>query len=469
MQAHLEDRLGLRFREPVAALAHPGLGAQALGPRRDVPGARQHFRHRARAPGARQQRDLGFGGRRRALDGRDHLVDVRQRDGEALEDVGSLARLAQVVHRAPRDHFAPVPQERFEHFLERQELRLAVLQGDHVDAEHRLHRRLRVQVVEHDVGHFALLELDHDPHAVLVGLVAQLADAVDVLVAHQLGNALEQACLVHLVRQLGDHDRLPPAALHLLHLGARAHRQAAAPGLVPGDDLLRPVDDPGGGKVRPRNVLHQPGEGERRIVDQGHAGVDHFAQVVRRDVGRHAHGDAGRAVDQQVRDPGRQDGGLTLLAVVVLHEIDRFLVDVGEHLRRQVGEPAFGVAVGRGRIAVDRAEIALPVDEQVAHGKVLRHAHHRVVGRGVAVRVILAEHLADHARALHVRTRGDVVGLLHREQDPAMHRLEPVADVGQRAAHDHAHRIVEIRLAHLLFEIDRQDFARDIRHAWDCS
>ena len=63
----------------------------------------------------------------------------------------------------------------------------------------------------------------------------------------------------------------------------------------------------------------------------------------------------------------------------------------------------FGVAHRRRRIAVDRAEIALAVDQQVAHRERLRHAHDRVVDRGIAVRVILADHVADHARALLVR------------------------------------------------------------------
>src|SRR5580693_7795109 len=48
----------------------------------------------------------------------------------------------------------------------------------------------------------------------------------------------------------------------------------------------------------------------------------------------------------------------------------------------------FGVAHGRGRIAVDRTEIALPVDERQAHGEILRHAHERVVDRLVAVGMV---------------------------------------------------------------------------------
>ena len=193
--------------------------------------------------------------------------------------------------------------------------------------------------------------------------------------------------------------------------------------------------------------------------------LDHFAEVVRRDVGRHADRDAGGAVDQQVRHARRQHDRLALLAVVVGDEIDGLLVDVGQQLGRQLRHAALGVPVGRRRIAVDRAEIALAVDQHVAHREVLRHAHQGVVGRGVAVRVVLAEHVADHARALLVRPVPDVVALVHREQDAAVHRLQAVADVGQRAPDDDAHGVIEIRPAHLVFEIDGEDFARDFSHA----
>ena len=356
--------------------------------------------------------------------------------------------------------------ELLEHLLEVEDLRLAVLQRHHVDAEHRLHRRVLVQVVQHDVGDLAALELDDDAHAVLVGLVAQAVagDAVDDLLAHQLGDALEQPRLVHLERQLRDDDGLP-ALVVFFDGGARAHVQAAAPGCVSQRDPLRAVDDAGGREIRARDVLHQGGDREARIVDQRDARRHDLAEVVRRNVGGHADRDAGGAVDQQVRHARRQDDRLFLLAVVVVDEVDGLLVDVREQLRGQRRHAALGVPVGGRRVAVDRAEIALPVHQLVAHREVLRHAHQRVVGRGVAVRVVFTEHVADHARALHVRARRDVIAFLHREQDAPVHRLQSVADVGQGAPDDDAHRIVEIRLAHLVFEVDVEDFARDFGHA----
>ena len=171
---------------------------------------------RAHQPG------LGFHRVRRGLDERDDLVDVGQRHGQAFENVGAIARLGEIENRAARDDLAAVTQEGLEHLLEPEQLRLAVDQRDHVDAEHRLERRLREQVVQHHFGDFAALELDDHAHAVLVGLVAQVGDALDFLVADQLGDALDQARLVHLVGQLGDDDGLAPPTLSMSSKCVRA-------------------------------------------------------------------------------------------------------------------------------------------------------------------------------------------------------------------------------------------------------
>jgi hypothetical protein len=74
------------------------------------------------------------------------------------------------------------------------------------------------------------------------------------------------------------------------------------------------------------------------------------------------------------------------------------------------------------------------------------------------VRVVLADHVADDARALLVRAVPVVVQLVHREQHAPVHRLEAVARIGQGAPDDHAHRVVEVRAPHLLFEADGEGF-----------
>jgi hypothetical protein len=116
-------------------------------------------------------------------------------------------------------------------------------------------------------------------------------------------------------------------------------------------------------------------------------------------------------------------------------------------------EPGLGVAVGGGRIAVDRSEVALAVDERIAEREVLGHPHHRVVDRAVAVRVIVLEHLADHAGRLLEAARREQALLLHRVEDPPVDRLQAVAHVGQRAADDHRHRVVEERAPDLVLDV----------------
>ena len=242
------------------------------------------------------------------------------------------------------------------------------------------------------------------------------------------------------------------------------HHDAAAAGAVALAHAAQAVDDAGGGEVGRRDDLHQLVDRRLGVLQQVQAGVDHLVEVVRRDVGRHADRDAAGAVDQQVRQPRRQHQRLVLAAVVVRAEVDRLLVEIGQHLVGDLGEPDLGVAHRRGVVAVDRAEVALAVDQHVAHREVLRHAHQRVVDRLVAVRVVLADDVADDARRLLVRPVPVVVQLVHREQHAAVHRLQAVARIGEGAADDHAHRVVEVRAAHLLFEADGQRFLGELGH-----
>ena len=154
----------------------------------------------------------------------DHLVEVIERDLQPFEDVRARFRLAQLELGPPPDHFAPELDEVLDDVEQREDLRPASDDREHDDPERRLQLRVLVQIVQHDVGHLAPAELDHDPHAVAVRLVPQIGDALDHLLAHQLGDLLDQPRLVDLVGNLGDDDRDAIAFLALLgrRLGAQA-------------------------------------------------------------------------------------------------------------------------------------------------------------------------------------------------------------------------------------------------------
>ena len=272
--------------------------------------------------------------------------------------------------------------------------------------------------------------------------------------------ALGEVVRVDLVRQLGD-DQAGAAALVLLDLDHGAHPDRAATGAVRVLDRRRADDQAVGREVRALDDLDQRVEGGRlvrlRVVQAPlHRRAD-LAQVVRRDLGGHADRDALGAVDQQVRDPRRQDRGLLGPAVVVVLQVDGVLVDVPQHLHGQRVEPALGVAHGGGRVVTGRAEVAVAVDQRVAQRPGLGHPDQGVVDRRVAVRVELTHHVADDAGALHVAAVRPVAAVEHRVEDLAVDRLEPVPDVRQRPPDDDAHRVVEVGALHLHLEPDRLD------------
>ncbi len=269
-----------------------------------------------------------------------------------------------------------------------------------------------------------------------------------------LGDLLDHRRLVDGVGDRGDDDLLLAARPGLdLVLAAEADR--ALPGLVDLAELLLAVQDLAAGReVGALDVLEEILDGELGVVDQRDQRGDDLAQVVRRDVGRHADGDAGRAVHQELRDRARQHDRLVERGVVVGAEGDGVVPEVVEHLLAEGGEARLGVAHRRRAVAVERAEVALALDQRVAQRELLRHAHHRLVGGDVAVRVVLAEHLADDRRRLpRPRTRREVQVLEHRVEDAALDGLQPVAHVGQRARGDDAQRVVEVPLLGGFLEI----------------
>ena len=205
---------------------------------------------------------------------------------------------------------------------------------------------------------------------------------------------------------------------------------------------------------------------EMRVLDQPDAAVDDLAQVVRRDVGRHADGDAGRSVDQQVRKRRRENGRLFGGLVVVRDEVDGLLVEIRHHVVGERFEPRFRVPHRRRRVAVDRSEIALPVHQRVAHVEVLRHADERVVDGGVAVGMEIAHHLADDLRALAIAARGRQPHRLHAVQHAAMRGLQAVAGVGQRSSNDYAHGVIHVRTLHLVFDVDGVQRGYEVGHSW---
>jgi hypothetical protein len=152
----------------------------------------------------------------------------------------------------------------------------------------------------------------------------------------------------------------------------------------------------------------------------------------------------GGAVGEQVGETGRQDDRLDFLAIIGGAKVDRVLVDAVEQKLRRGRQAAFGVAHGGGVIAVDVAEVALAVDQPVALREILGQAHQGVIDRDVAVRMILADHVADDARGLlrggfRVETQQP-----HGVEQAAVDGLEAIAHIRQGALGDRRQRIGQV-------------------------
>ena len=84
----------------------------------------------------------------------------------------------------------------------------------------------------------------------------------------------------------------------------------------------------------------------------------------------------------------------------------------------------------------------------------LRAPDQRVVDGGVAVRMVLSQHLPHHAGALAVRTGRQQPEPVHGVQRAPVHRLEAVADVGQRATENDGQRVLQKRVGDLGRQVD---------------
>ena len=185
--------------------------------------------------------------------------------------------------------------------------------------------------------------------------------------------------------------------LYLFNADAPAHDNRPAPCRYRRPRARRPQYEPSGREIRPRYNLQQISIGNIIIVNERETPVHHLAQIVRRHIGRHADSNAIGTIDKQVRKPRRQNNRLALGIIIIVLEINRILVDIVKKCVRGLCHANFRITHGGGWVAVYRTEVALPVKQWQAHGKILSHAYQCVVNRLVSMRVIFTDNIAHYA------------------------------------------------------------------------
>ena len=280
----------------------------------------------------------------------DDRVDHVEGAYEPLDDVLAFTRLVDPVLRTPRHHFHLVRDVHQHRLRQVQQLWDPVDERQHVHREARLHRRVLVELVQDDLRIGVAAQLDHEASRVTGRLVADVLDAIDLALVHELGDLLADHLDRRLVGHLGDDDSALTSS-PFFDVGDGSHLDRASAGAVRVLDPVAAEDEGTGREVRPLHEAHQVVRLRVRVVEHVDAGVDDLVEVVRRDVRRHPDRNPAAAVDEQVGEPCRQDDGLLVLAVVGVGEVDGVLVDLTDELHRERGETRFGVPLG-GRAVV---------------------------------------------------------------------------------------------------------------------
>src|SRR5205807_7233658 len=161
-----------------------------------------------------------------------------------------------------------------------------------------LHRSVLVRIVDYDLWIAVALQFDNDPR-IFVGFVTNGANVCQHFFVHQRRDAFDEGGPIDVVWNFSDDD-LFSAAFELFDAGLAAHLHTAAAGFEILFDSRHAADDAAGREVRPFHVFHQLFGRDFRIVDLCTDSINHFAEIVRRNIGRHAHGDAGSAVNEQI-------------------------------------------------------------------------------------------------------------------------------------------------------------------------
>src|ERR1700740_1519859 len=225
----------------------------------------------------------GVGAARAAADDANDHVEMVEGNLIAEQDVLALAGLAKFVARTAGDNVAAMIDEKPDELEQAHFAGLAADDREQNHTERFLHLRVLEEIVQDELGFLAALQLDNDAHAVAVAFVADVGDAFDFFVGDEFGDTLDEPGFGDLVRNFGDDDVF--AVLAGFFDGRfGAHGEAAAAGFVGLLNAFTACDVPAGRKIRARDELHRFFQCEVGLFDHSDGGVNHFAEIVGRDV-----------------------------------------------------------------------------------------------------------------------------------------------------------------------------------------
>ena len=273
-------------------------------------------------------------------------------------------------------------------------------------------------MIQNNLGIHIASEFYTDTHALTVGLITQIGNAVDLLILNELRDLRDQTCLVNEERKLGDNNAVL-AVRHRFNVCYGTDPDLAASGAVCLIDASGAEDRAAGREIGSLYDLQDLVDRGLTafiyaVVDDKRYCVDDLADVVRRDVCRHTDRDTGGTVDKEVRNSRRENRGFLLGLIEVGDELYGILVNIREHLHRDLAESGLGVSHSRGAVAVDRTEVSVTVNERIVGRPFLSEIYQRSVDRAVSVRMVFTHCIADDTGTFTMRLIRCIGQLDHR-------------------------------------------------------
>ena len=298
------------------------------------------------------------------------------------------------------------------------------------------------QVSHHCIGiHAVGLRHNHQTCRIFViGFITQIRYQRQLLSLHLSRDLLQNLSAGNLMWQRGNDDI---AVFHSIH-GAHFHR-ATTRAIHFQHFITRSDDFSFGREIRRNDVLAQIVQRRRWLVQQTNHSTGHFADIVRRDIGRHAHSNTRSTVEQHIGQARRQSNRLVHCTVEVRLPLHRALTQLTEQHFGIRGQTRFGITHrGEGLRIVRRTPVTLTVHQRITVREWLRHQYHGLITGAVTMRVILTQHVTHGTGRLFVLGRVFQAEFAHGVHDTSLNRLQAVTDVRQGTIENDVHGVIQV-------------------------
>ena len=360
----------------------------------------------------------------RCADERNHLINVEDGYHQALKDMLAPLGCIKIKLRAPRDDIFLMGDVISDQFFQAHLLWFSLSNRDHVHAERHLKIGVFIKVLQDFFRIRILFDFNYGAHSHAVGLIPNVADAGKkrLFLLCDAKDFLKRFCFIDLIWQFMHNDEAFPV-FKRFNFCFCPHCQLAAPCFVCSANFLGVKKIGSGRKIRAWDNLHQFVKADVRMIHLSNHGIDCLVEIMRRDIRCKANRNAACPIHKQIREAARQQIRFLLRVVEIQAELHGILFDVSKKLQRKRRHACFRIAHRSCTVAIHRTEIAMPIHKRHLHIEVLRHAHHCIINRAVAMRMIFTKAIAHNARALPVRLVRCYAKAHHRVKDTALHRF----------------------------------------------